>query len=74
MGEIQNIFDFAGPRVSGGTQGRVPVLIVWRRGTLQEASKHLVARRDPRRRVLGSHKMVPWWFWPFCKAKLAGKQ
>ena len=28
----------------------------------------MVARRDHRRRVLGSHKMVPWRFWQFCKA------
>ena len=35
---------------------------------------HLVARRDPRRRVLGSHKMVPWGLWQFCKANLAGKR
>ena len=37
------------------------------------ASKHLVGRMDPRRRVLGSQKMVPWRFWQFCKANVAGK-
>ena len=30
--------------------------------------------QGPRRRVLGSHKMVLWGFWQFCKANLAGKR
>ena len=33
----------------------------------------MVACRDPGRRVLGSHKMVPWRFWQLCKANLAEK-
>ena len=29
--------------------------------------------QGPQQMGLGSHKMVPWRFWQFCKANLAGK-